>query len=163
MVFAGFSDKANRDIALRVRRDPRRLLWRTAPADWAAGGVGTLVFGWYGIYNIQVGIVFLGILFLGISLGTVALVILRPYCAVDDEYLVVQNPIRLYVVPLSEIRDLDPSYDGTRVERVDGRAFSILCLQKWNIDLFLRRRARADIAAGAIRARMRGDSRPKEM
>lgn len=138
------------NITAQIWSDPNVLIWRTAFGDWVAGGIGAAVFVWYGIYNMLAGIVFLGAVFIVVSMSALALVLARPYCALGAGHLLIQNPLRRYVIPVSDIQELNPRYDGLHVHTQDGRVVVVLCLQKWNIDWMLRRRTRADIAAAAI-------------
>lgn len=77
----------------------------------------------------------------------------RPYICLTSTALVVRNPLRLTVIPLAEVVEPDPG--GIRVARRSGRPIYAWAVQKWNLSLWLNRRARADDVVDAINGRRR--------
>ena len=143
-----------RDRVSAILANPETLKWRIGVWDRLIFAVYfVFVFVWLGLYQIFADAVYegLAILLTGCLMG--GLLVLRPVVAVDEEVVLVRNPFRVYIIPLSGVVEMRPEWEGLRIETSDGKSVAALALQRWNLTLFLKRRSRAEVAIEHIRRR----------
>jgi hypothetical protein len=69
---------------------------------------------------------------------------LRPYVELTPVALVVQNPIRRWRLPLSDIRSVEGGYSGLQIEMKDGRQIGAWAVQRSNAAMWIGRSTRSD-------------------
>ena len=79
----------------------------------------------------------------GFAAVLVYLFALRPYVRVEEDYLVIVNPVRRHRLALRDIREIMPTYSGIEVSGVDRRVRA-WAVQKSNLADMLGRTTRAD-------------------
>ena len=78
----------------------------------------------------------------------------RPFLAVSNEGVVVQNPLDRVSIPWTDIQSVVPGYYGIAIRTNDGRIVTVRAVQKPNIANWSGRRARADQVAELLCSRI---------
>jgi hypothetical protein len=79
---------------------------------------------------------------------------LRPYVAVRDGRLVVQNPVRRHELPLSDITEVEPTPSGLVLRLREGGRVTAWAVNRSSVAQLTGRHTRADDVAAEVRRRI---------